>query len=503
MTAALASLYVACVGALAIWGVHRLALLRAFHRSPWRTGHGPAPAPGSLPRVTVQLPLFNERNVVERLLEAAGDLDYPRDRLELQVLDDSTDETTALAARAVRRLRARGVDAHHLRRPDRRGFKAGALDYGLRSAESDLIAVFDADFVPQRDFLLRLVGEFEDPRVGLVQARWGHLNRDQDLLTRAQATLLDGHFAIEHTARAASGHFFNFNGTAGIWRRAAIEEAGGWQHDTLTEDLDLSYRAQLAGWRFVYRPDVVAPAEVPADLAAFKNQQQRWARGSAQVLRKLGRRLATAPISWRTRLEALAHLSSNIGYPLVLALALTMPMALDLRGPFGHLVHLVGFSICTGTVVAFYDTSQRAVGRPARKRWLDVPASLALGVGLSVSQTVAVAQGLCAGPGEFVRTPKRGDGRALYRAARRGVPGFELVVAAWMGWALWRAVVLGRYGALPFLGLFAAGFGWVGARSIREHFRPQVLLPRPVGRRAIREAPSEPARTGRAADPGR
>ncbi|MEO0649935.1 MAG: glycosyltransferase, partial [Planctomycetota bacterium] len=319
MTAALAPLYVACVGALALWGIHRFLLLRAFRRSPWQRDRIAASAPRQWPTVTVQLPIYNERNVVERLVEAAGALRYPRERLEIQVLDDSTDDTADLARAAVAGLQARGLDADHVRRPDRRGYKAGALDYGLRTARGELIAIFDADFVPQPDFLERLVGEFDDaPDVGMVQARWGHINRDQSVLTRAQSALLDGHFVIEHTARAAAGHYFNFNGTAGLWRRAAIDAAGGWEHDTLTEDLDLSYRAQLAGWRFVYRPDVVAPAEVPADLAAFKNQQHRWARGSAQVLRKLGLRLLRAPIPWRLRIEALAQHLGAAARPAVL-----------------------------------------------------------------------------------------------------------------------------------------------------------------------------------------
>lgn len=509
MSAALASLYVACVGALAVWGVHRFLLLRAFRRSPWQREAVERVAPTRWPFVTVQLPIFNERNVVERLIRAVGALRYPLDRLEIQVLDDSSDETTPLARAAVQALTRQGVDAHYLRRPDRTGFKAGALDHGLRSARGELVAIFDADFVPEPDFLERLVAEFDAPEVGMVQARWGHINRDQSVLTRAQSALLDGHFVIEHTARAASNHFFNFNGTAGIWRRAAIDGAGGWEHDTLTEDLDLSYRAQLAGWRFVYRPDVVAPAEVPADLTAFKNQQQRWARGSAQVLRKLGPRLLRAPIPLRVRVEALAHLTGNIGYPLVLVLAVTMPMALELRGIFGHLVHLLGFLICTGTVVAFYVASMGAAGRTRRERLLDVPAGLALGVGMSISQSLAVARGLFGGAGEFVRTPKRGDRGAFYRPAGRGLPGAELLVGAWIAWAIWHALALGRYGALPFLALFMWGFGWVGWRSVRERGWPSSsVVATPAKHTDAREAtrsvaPPSPGAPGEPAPPRR
>ncbi|QDU70105.1 glycosyltransferase [Engelhardtia mirabilis] len=480
MDSVLVVVYSACVGLLALWGLHRLALWRGFRGSVWfgNLSGGPPPAaahgdPGDLPQVTVQLPIFNERTVVERLIHAAGALDYPADRLEIQVLDDSLDETRDLAAQAVAVLRARGLDAIHLFRSDRTGFKAGALDAGMRRAKGELIAVFDADFVPPPDFLRRLVGEFRAPGVGMVQARWGHLNRDDSPLTRAQATLLDGHFVIEHTARAAAGLFFNFNGTAGIWRRTAIDDAGGWQHDTLTEDLDLSYRAQLAGWRFVYRPDVVAPAELPADVAAFKGQQRRWARGSAQVLRKLGPSILRSPQPLRVKVEAIAHLAGNVGYPLVLLLAISMPVAIQLRGSFGHLLHGLGFLVCTGSVVLFYGASQAALGRSRRNRWTDVPVGIAAGVGMAISQTEAVARGLFQrAAGVFVRTPKRGDGaRRAYSGRLAELPGLELLLALWIAVATVDALRLGRWGALPFLLLFLAGFGWIGWLSLRDALR--------------------------------
>ncbi|MCA9493397.1 MAG: glycosyltransferase, partial [Myxococcales bacterium] len=268
--------YLAVLSLLSVNGLHRLWMVIAF----WRRRPSIAPPdPAEWPVVTVQLPVFNERYVVERLIRAVAALDWPRDRLEIQVLDDSTDDTTELSARLVDELRAQGHDIQLVHRTDRTGFKAGALAAGLAVAKGDLVAVFDADFVPTPDFLRRLVPWFADPGVGMVQARWGHLNAEQDWLTAAQATLLDGHFVIEHTARNASGRWFNFNGTAGIWRRQAIVDGGGWQHDTLTEDLDLSYRSQLAGWRFLYLPEVVAPAELPPDMRAFKAQQHRWAKG--------------------------------------------------------------------------------------------------------------------------------------------------------------------------------------------------------------------------------
>src|SRR5262245_882649 len=372
-------LYLATLSALGLFGLHRIWMIARFR---WCERAELEPLPDDAwPAVTVQLPLFDERTVAARLVRAVGALDYPRDRLEIQVLDDSSDETCTIVDAEVGELRRRGLDASVLRRCDRAGFKAGALAHGLERARGELVAVFDADFVPRPDFLRRLVPAFRDERIGMVQARWEHRNRDETLFTRAQSVLLDGHFVIEHTVRFDSGLFFNFNGTAGIWRRAAIESAGGWQHDTLTEDLDLSYRAQLAGWRFVYAPHVTAPAEVPAELGAFQSQQHRWARGSAQVARKLSGRIARADVPLRIKLEAFAHLFGNTGYPFVVFLAALLPFVtvsggLDLAPGW----HLATFIACTLSVVVFYERGQRALGRSLRQRLLDVPAAIALGI---------------------------------------------------------------------------------------------------------------------------
>ena len=430
------------------------------------------PHPAELPGVTIQLPLFNEATVVERLVCAAGELDWPRDRLEIQVLDDSDDETRELADRAVDDLVRRGFDAKVLRRAGRQGFKAGALEHGLQQARHDLLCVFDADFLPPRDFLRRSIPAFHDPAVGLVQARWGHLNRDQSALTRAQSTLLDGHFVIEHRARASMGVFFNFNGTAGVWRRAAIEAAGGWQHDTLTEDLDLSYRAQLAGWRFVYLPGLVARAEVPADLSAFLSQQRRWTKGSVQVLKKLGVPIARSREPLRTRMEAIAHLTANGGYPFVLLLALLLPLVVARRGGGVGWIHHSAFVLCTLTVVLFYERSQQAVGRSLRARLADTLRAIALGLGISLSQTRAVLEGFSSRTGVFDRTPKRGAslGRR-YTSSWRPWPGAELAIAAWFVIGIGWAVRAGNWGAIPFLLLFLAGFAWVGLLSWRERRR--------------------------------
>jgi cellulose synthase/poly-beta-1,6-N-acetylglucosamine synthase-like glycosyltransferase len=459
--------YAATLALLGVYGLHRLVLLVKFR---WL---GTASAPlratdGGLPRLTVQLPVYNERTVAARLIRAAGALEYPADRLEIQVLDDSSDETRRIVDEEVAALRTRGVDAVVVRRADRRGFKAGALDHGMKSAKGELIAIFDADFEPAPDFLLQLVDQFQDPKVGMVQARWGHSNRSESLLTRAESALLDGHFVIEHTVRHQSGVFFNFNGTAGIWRRAAVESAGGWEHDTLTEDLDLSYRAQLHGWRFVYLPMVVAPAEVPPDIAAFKSQQHRWAKGSVQVFRKLGWRILTSDEPLQVKLEAMAHLTGNVGYPAVLLLAVLLPLAAGLKPVFPSWLNLALFVTCTLAMIAFYNRSQSAVGRSLGQRIVDTFAALALGIGMCVSQTRAVFEGLMPGTGVFVRTPKRGDARGAkrYVAAARGLPGIELVLAGWFVWGIAVAIERENWTSLPFLALFLVSFAWVGTLSL-------------------------------------
>jgi len=462
--------YLATLLLLGVYGAHRVWLVARFR---WG-GEEPSPAgDGELPFVTVQLPLYNESTVAARLLQAVGAFDYPRERFEVQVLDDSSDETRAIVDEEVRLLRERGVDAQVVRRPDRSGYKAGALDHGMPLAKGSLLCIFDADFVPPADFLRRLVPSFDDPRVGMAQARWEHRNREESVLTRAQATLLDGHFVIEHKVRHDGGLFFNFNGTAGIWRRATIEEAGGWQHDTLTEDLDLSYRAQLAGWRFRYVPMVCAPAEVPPDITSFKSQQHRWAKGSVQVARKLGWRILRADVPLRVKLEAIAHLTGNVGYPLVLLVALLLPLAIREQSFLSGWWHVGMFCLCTLSVVLFYDTSQRALGRSGRARLRDVPAAMTLGIGMSVSQTRAVVEGLFQRTGEFVRTPKRGDAATgrRYRAVLRGLPGVELLLAGWFVWAVVEATSRGLWGALPFLALFLTGFLWVGALSLTDWTR--------------------------------
>jgi hypothetical protein len=426
--------------------------------------------------VTVQLPLFDEQHVVERVIRATARLRYPADRLQIQVLDDSTDETTAIARRVVDELASAGHDIVLVHRTDRRGFKAGALAEGLATATGELIAVFDADFVPDPGFLEALVPEFADPAVGMVQARWDHLNRTDSWLTGAQATLLDGHFVIEHTARNRAGRWFNFNGTAGVWRRQAIVDGGGWQHDTLTEDLDLSYRAQLAGWRFVYRPDVVAPAELPADVAGFKAQQRRWARGSIQTARKLLGRIWAADVALPIKLEATAHLAANLSYPLVVVLALLLPWAVAARMTDADdvavliRVDLALFVLAMLPFLAFFGAAIVGSGSPDRRaRLLRLPVVLAVGLGMAVAQSRAVFEGFVGPTGTFVRTPKRGGAlRMVYASAGGGIAWLELALAAYLGGAAAYAVSEAYWGSLPFLLLFAGGYGAVGAASVRS-----------------------------------
>ncbi|MYK41484.1 MAG: glycosyltransferase, partial [Gemmatimonadetes bacterium] len=326
--------YSIIIAVLGIYGLHRYQLLRLFYR------HHPTPVPqpdrfAELPFVTIQLPLYNEYHVVERLLEAVGQIDYPRDRLQIQVLDDSQDETRDKAREGVVRLAAQGLDIEYLGRTNRHGFKAGALAAGLECAQGEFVLVLDADFVPNPDILQRAIHYFTDDSIGMVQMRWGHLNRSYSLLTRIQSIFLDGHFVVEHTARNRSGRFFNFNGTGGIWRKKAIYDAGGWQHDTLTEDLDLSYRAQLAGWQFLYLPEIEVPGEIPVEINAFKSQQHRWTKGAVQTAKKVLPRIWRSALPAKVKVEATFHLTANLCYIMMLLMALLTVPVLSIRSQLG------------------------------------------------------------------------------------------------------------------------------------------------------------------------
>jgi cellulose synthase/poly-beta-1,6-N-acetylglucosamine synthase-like glycosyltransferase len=476
-------IYFASVAGLALFGLHRLFLLLVYLRVRRRSPSALEPV-ATLPAVTVQLPIYNERFVASRLLLAAARLDYARELLQIQVLDDSTDDTSRRLEVLTRRLRRLGLRVEHVRRKDRRGFKAGALARGLRSATGEIVALFDADFVPPRDFLRRVVPHFADPTVGMVQARWGHLNREVSLLTRLQSIFLDGHFHIEHVARHRTGRFFNFNGTAGAWRRATIDEAGGWQGDTLTEDLDLSYRAQLAGWRLVYLDELTSEAELPTDMNAFKAQQHRWAKGSVQTARKLLPLVLRSRIPWRVKLEALFHLTNNLTYLFMAIPCLlwvpTLSARYDTDRPWmiGFATAMAATTLC---VISYHLTCQRAAGRGTWPTLRVLPALLSLGIGLSLNNGRAVFEALVGHRSPFLRTPKLGItdsttrgrlpgqpelGGLAYRVRHDWLTWAELGLALYFALGLFIAIDAGRYVAIPFLLLFLFGFGYVGLASL-------------------------------------
>ncbi|HTQ80806.1 MAG TPA: glycosyltransferase [Thermoanaerobaculia bacterium] len=499
-TSVLLALYYLILAVLAFYGVHRLALVILYLRT---RGNRPAkPAdPAEWPIVTVQLPLYNEMYVAERLIEAVCGLDYPKDRLEIQVLDDSTDETTKIVADLVATKRRAGFDIHHLHRSDRTGFKAGALKAGLLQARGDLLAIFDADFVPQSSFLKTAIPYFADPGLGMVQGSWAHINRAYSLLTRAEAILLDGHFWIEHTARNRSGCFFNFNGTAGVWRRAAIESAGGWEHDTLTEDLDLSYRAQLKGWRFLYLPELAVPSELPVDINGFKSQQYRWAKGSVQTGRKLLGRLLASDLPWKVKFEAFVHLTNNSSYLLTVFVALLIFPAMILRRGSSWsallLIDLPLFLGATLSVLFFYFMSQVASGRGWVKGLRHLPAVTAIGIGLSVNNARAVISGLLYRGGTFHRTPKykieqRGQDwlSKRYRSVSDPTCFLEGLLALYFAACCVYAFSRGMWMSLPFLYLFVQGYAYMFLLSVFP------VLSRGTSRPAGDPAPIQPQPQG-------
>lgn len=474
---------------LALYGLHSWALFLLYWRYRRRSPVPPDVPPGCWPVVTVQLPVYNERYVIRRVIDAVAALDYPRDRLEIQVLDDSTDETTRIAEARAAFWQKRGVDIRVLRRSDRTGYKAGALAWGLRQARGELIAIFDADFCPPPDFLRRTVPHFlADPRLGMVQTRWAHLNAEHSLLTQAEALALDGHFVVEQTARSRAGLLMHFNGTGGVWRRACIEESGGWQSDTLCEDLDLSYRAQLRGWRCLFLPDVESPAELPPQMLAFKQQQARWAQGSVQCLRKLARPLLRSPhLGVGQKVAGLLHMSGYFVHPLlVLLLLLTLP-TLSIPNPLERISGLLG-PICMGPILVFA-TAQWALYRDWPRRLLAFPLLTLVGTGIAWSNTQAIWQGLTRWGGDFARTPKfdlegrRGNWQfSRYRLSEDHSVTGEILLALY---ALGTAAVaweLGQVGVIPFLLLYAASFGLVAGVSLREMKGPAIRQTRKAWR---------------------
>jgi cellulose synthase/poly-beta-1,6-N-acetylglucosamine synthase-like glycosyltransferase len=480
-------LYFFVLSILAIYGWHRYYLVYLYMKNKDKA---PAPLPPlkDLPPVTVQLPIFNEMYVADRLIGAVCELDYPRELLEIQVLDDSTDETRDIAELAVRRYAAKGFDIKYLHRVDRSGFKAGALDAGLKQATGQFIAIFDADFIPPGDFLMRTLPYFAtDPRIAMVQARWGHINQDYSLLTKIQAILLDAHFVLEHGGRNRAGCFFNFNGTAGIWRREAIPDAGGWHHDTLTEDLDLSYRAQLKGWRFVFLPDLVCPAEVPVEMNSFKSQQHRWAKGSIQTCMKLLPRILRSNQPLGVKAEAFFHLSANFNYLLMSVLSILMFPSMYVRYSMGWtemlLIDIPLFAAATMSFCNFYMVSQRELYADWKNRLKYLPFLMSIGIGLCVNNTRAVIEAMFGKQSEFARTPKYGIERdsdewvgKKYHQSVGVQPMIELGLGLYFTATVFYALANGIYGTLPFLMLFQVGFLYTGLLSIFQQFTGENVM---------------------------
>ena len=473
--------YLAVLGLLALYGLHRAGLVFLY----WRSRNHEEPEPekwDELPVVTVQLPMFNEKFVAERLIDAVCAIDYPREKLEIQVLDDSTDETQGIARRAVERCAEQGLDIHYIHRVDRTGYKAGALEAGMKIARGEYILIFDADFVPRADIVHHMIHYFTDSRVGMVQTRWGHINKKHSLLTRVQSLMLDGHFMIEHNARYRTGRYFNFNGTAGMWRKSAIQDAGGWQHDTITEDMDLSFRAQLKGWRFIYRPDVISPAELPQDFNSFKAQQFRWAKGSIQVARKLLFTVLRAPIPLKVKVEAFFHLTNNIAYLLMVPLAMLILPTILFRTEQGvKEVLLVDLPLFLGTTCAialFYLVTYRVVHGRWRGGFFLLPALMMVGIGISLNNARAVLEGFLSGSAEFVRTPKTGvvarrdsvppGPRRWYRPVKSAFTVVELMFGSYFALTLYLALEGGHFSAVPFLLLFLFGYFVVGFGSMMK-----------------------------------
>jgi len=488
--------YMGLLCAIAFYGLHRYILVYLYVRHR-RNTYEPRGCWIDLPRVTIQLPMYNEDAVAERIIRETCLIDYPLDKLEIQVLDDSTDHSAEIARRACEQWAARGYPIKYIHRTNREGYKAGALAEGLKQATGEFIAIFDADFIPPRDILRNVLDYFVDEKVGMVQVRWDHLNRNASLLTRTQAIFLDAHFVIEHTARNRSGRFMHFNGTAGVWRRATIDDAGGWQHDTLTEDLDLSYRAQLKGWQFVYLPQFCAPAELPPEIISFKQQAHRWTKGGFQTaIKLLPRILRSRSLSFGVKLEAFCHLTNTIVYPMMVLVTLLMyPTFFYTLSPLKpypwsqHIFSATLFVLATCSASTFFVYGQRELfgRRVGWKSLLYVPFLMALGVGVSLNNAKAVLEAIWGAirrkPSEFVRTLKygtTGNEKAVYRPqrvfnfSRLAMPIVEIAFGCYMMCCVWISMYWG-YGtaSVPFLLIFAAGYFYVGINSIHVLWKMQ------------------------------
>jgi cellulose synthase/poly-beta-1,6-N-acetylglucosamine synthase-like glycosyltransferase len=477
--------YFIVLGILAFYGIHRYQLVWMYYKNQKNKTTEPVShfPEDQLPTITIQLPIFNEQFVVDRLVDSVCRMQYPREKLDIQVLDDSTDETVDVAREVVARYAALGHNITHHHRTNRQGYKAGALDEGLKKSTAELVAIFDADFTPTEDWLMRVVHHFAEPNIGMVQTRWTHINRHYSFLTEVESILLDGHFVLEHSGRARSGVFFNFNGTAGMWRRRAIDEAGGWEHDTLTEDTDLSYRSQLKGWKFLYLQDVECPAEVPVEMTAFKTQQARWAKGLIQVAKKSLPRILRADIPFRQKMEAWYHLTANLSYPLMIVLSTLLLPAMIIRsfgGWFQMLtIDLPLFLASTFSVSSFYLVSQKELFPKSWLRtFLYLPFLMALGIGLTITNTKAVLEALLGIQSSFKRTPKfRIEAGAKkkdvsvakkYRKRLGIIPWIELVIGCYFAITVYYAMDNDNFWTVPFLLIFVLGYWYTGLASLLQ-----------------------------------
>ncbi|MFN4907732.1 MAG: cellulose synthase family protein [Bacteroidota bacterium] len=486
----LLAVYFLSLCVLFAFGLHGLVMIYYYHKTQKVAHVKPEALTHDLPVVTIQLPFYNELYVVDRLVEAVCAIDYPKDRLEIQLLDDSTDETVEISRRLADRFSAEGFDIKHIHRTNRQGYKAGALKEGLAVAKGEFIAIFDADFVPKKDFLRKTVAYFADSKVGMVQTRWEHLNEDYSFLTKAQALALDGHFVIEQQIRHKAGFFINFNGTAGVWRKATIEDAGNWHSDTLAEDLDLSYRAQLRGWRFVFLNDVTSPAELPADINSLKTQQFRWTKGAVETAKKLLPSVWKSGLSLKHKLECTVHLTSNIVFPFIIMVAfLNVPIVVIKNAAesspsqlFGLMSYNDFYSIMSVFVLAsistflFYMYAQRAIHLDWQRRLLLFPVFMAGSMGLAVNNTRAVIEALIGKKSEFKRTPKfaiqqNNDQWKQKRYVQRKISWIvivELAFAAYFVFGIANSVHYLEIAAIPFQLMFLFGFGTVGILSLRH-----------------------------------
>ena len=465
---------------LALYGIHRYTMCYQYYK--YRKNYKPDPVGhfDELPRVTIQLPIFNEQFVVDRLVESICAMEYPKDKLEIQVLDDSTDETQQVAAGIVARYAALGHPIVYIHRTNRHGYKAGALDAGLDVTKGEFVAIFDADFTPPTDWIMKVIHHFAEPEIGMVQTRWTHINRDYSLLTRIEAILLDAHFTIEHGSRVRTGEFFNFNGTAGMWRRQAIVDGGGWQHDTLTEDTDLSYRSQMAGWRFKYLPEVECPSELPIEMSAFKTQQARWAKGLIQVSIKLLPTIFRSDMTRKRKIESVYHLTANLSYPLMVIMTALLLPAMVCRFYQGWfqmlLIDVPLFTASTLSIAVFYAASQKVLyPKTWMRTFLYLPFLMALGIGLTVTNTKAVMEALFGIKSAFVRTPKfrvakKGEKSQANKYRKRLVlaPWIELIIGAYFFCAILYTFSNHNYFTAPFLILFVVGYWYTGLMSLLQ-----------------------------------